>query len=181
MSVYPKRMFCIFISLLVSSIVQAGQVFMSRDADGNVVFSDRAEGNAERHEVKALPTVPAYVVPQRLQTSSSDKAPKTLPDYKSISIVSPRSGETFQNGDANNLMVIVDLQPALLADDTLQLFDNGTLIRQTRAGYFAINDLERGEHKLDVAVYSHDGKEKIRSDAITVYIQRVSVLKNARD
>ncbi|MCY0964212.1 DUF4124 domain-containing protein [Parathalassolituus penaei] len=213
MPVYLKRMFCVT-CLLLGVSAQAAQVYMSRDADGNIVFSDRAEGKAERINVQELPTVPAYMVPDRLKqagttTATTAPAPATIstplsttapviappmetapaktkstkvpPDYQSLSIVSPRSGETYQNGDANNLMVIAEIQPSMKEDDALQLFDNGTLIRHTRTNYFAVNDLERGEHKLEVAIVSKEGKEKIRSEGVIVYIHRNSILKNARD
>lgn len=203
MSVYLKRMFCVT-CLLLGVSAQAGQVYMSRDADGNIVFSDRAEGKAERIDVQELPTVPAYIVPDRLkqptatpvqatpaitatpvtttlQSPEKPKSNKIPPDYQSLKIVSPRSGETYQNGDANNLMVIAEMQPSMKEDDALQLFDNGTLIRHTRTNYFAVNDLDRGEHKLEVAIVSKEGKEKIRSEGVIVYIHRTSVLKNARD
>jgi hypothetical protein len=173
------RLFSICCLLLVCS-AEAAQVYMSRDINGNVVFSDQASGKAEKIEVKELPIVPAFVIPAP-RTIEAAVSTKTQPDYRSLTIISPREGDTLQNGDANNLIVVADLVPALLPEDALVLYDNGELIRHSHTSHFAVNDLERGEHHIEVAVTGINGKEKIRSAAVTIYIHRASVLKNAKD
>lgn len=168
--------FSFVLLLLLAMPAGYADIYMSRDAAGNLVFSDRAGNNAEKIEVKDLPTVPAFVAPAK-PSPVTPISKKMLPEYQNIVIVSPQDQQTFQNGEANDLVLVVDLIPALLPDDALVLFDNGRMIRHSRNTHFSISDLDRGEHILEAGVFGADGKEKIRSPGVQIYIHRASVLK----
>ena len=166
--------------LLIGTVclpLQAGEVYMSRDANGNVVFSDQPSANSQKHEVRELPSMPALVVPQ----AQPAKPPKPVAEvsYTSLAIVSPHNGYQLASGYAGNLDVSGVLSPGLKESDTLILLDNGSQVASGRQTSFSLSNLSRGEHQLQMAVTDAQGKTLISSNPVTVYVQRSSVLKRA--
>lgn len=155
--------------------LQAGEVYMSRDANGNVVFSDQPSANSQKHEVRELPSMPALVVPQA-QPAAPVK-PVAEVTYTSLAIVSPQHSYQLASGYAGNLDVSGVLSPGLRESDTLVLLDNGAQVASGRQTSFSLSNLSRGEHKLQMAVLDAQGKTLISSNPVTVYVQRSSVLK----
>lgn len=152
----------------------ATPVYMSRDANGNVVFTDQPSANSQRHEVKELPSVPAFVPPASTPQPATVNEPTF--SYTSLSIISPTNEQQLPVGMAGNLDVSGVLSPGLREADTLYLLDNGNVIRQGRQTAFQLTNLERGEHTLQLVVRNQDGKTLISSNPVTVHVQRSSVL-----
>lgn len=157
-------------------MVAASQVYMSRDENGNVVFSDQPSDGATIHEVKELQTVPALVTPAA--NTEEDKAPtsETNVEYTSLSIISPSNKHTVPTGHAGNIEVSGVLSPSLQATDTIYLLSNKAVLRQGRQTTFSLNNLPRGEHTLRLVVRDQAGKDLISSNPVTIYVQRASIL-----
>ncbi len=169
------RLLCI-LCLTAASYAQAStQVYVTRDAAGNLTFSDRASADSEAHDVNELPTVPAFVPP------SADRAPPTAapvqPEryYTSLQILSPSNQENIPTGLAASLNILIDVIPALRAEDTFVVLVDGSPIASGHDNSIPINQLIRGQHLLEAVIKDANNKEILRSPAVTVYIQRHSI------
>ncbi len=160
---------------LLSLSAQATEVYMSRDADGKVTFSDKPVTNAEKHEVKELPTVPAFVVPK--QEERPVKTTEQAFSYTSLSIISPVNDSQLESGYAGDLQISGVLSPGLRETDTLLLLDRNSVIREGRQTAFLLKNLSRGEHIFQMTVRDKDGNSLISSNPVTVHVHRASVLK----
>src|SRR5690554_368372 len=105
--------------LLSLSTAFASEVYFSRDENGNAVFSDQPSANAEVHQVKEIPTMPALVVPAAEETAASKQEEDF--QYTSLSIVSPVNDQTIPVGHAGNVVISGVLSPGLRPTDTIYL------------------------------------------------------------
>lgn len=165
----------IFLSAACNGI--ATEVYISRDANGNVIFSDKPGKNSEKHTVKELPSIPAYVPPPSTQQPANVNEPSF--SYTSLSIVTPSNGQDIPTGFAGNVEVSGVLSPGLREADTLYLLDNGEVIRQGRQTAFQLTNISRGEHSLQLVVRDKAGNTIISSNLVTVNVQRTSVLNRS--
>lgn len=158
---------------LATALSFATEVYISRDANGNVVFSDRPSANSERHEVKELPSIPALTPSTSL--SSPAKANEPNFSYTSLSILSPSNGQIFNVGQVGNVDVSGVLVPNLREADSLYLLDNGAVIQEGRQTSVPLSNLDRGEHSLQFVVRDKQGKTLISSNTVTIQVQRASI------
>ena len=167
-----------FVLCLIAYATQATEVYISRDAQGNVVFSDRPSANSQRHEVRELPSVPAFVAPVSSQTPAAVNEPTF--SYTSLSIITPTDGQTIPTGMAGNVEVSGVLSPGLREADSLLLLSNGNVLREGRQTSFQLTNLDRGEHTLQMVVRDKDGKNLISSNPVTLFVQRASILNRTQ-
>lgn len=162
---------------LLAMPVHATDVYMSRDANGNVIFSDQPGANAQKHEVKELPSMPAFVPPPAEPKVSKSKEPAY--NYTSLSIVSPQNDMQLAAGYSGSLDVNGVLSPGLRDGDTLVLLDNNQNVASGRQTAFHLDNLSRGQHQLQMVVRDASGNTLISSNTVTVHVQRVSTIKRS--
>lgn len=105
----------------------------------------------------------------------ADKAKE--PVHYTIKIVSPTSGETFQNSNQES-QVSVAVTPALLEGDQLVISADGDVVGgPTNATTVTIPWLPRGSHTLQAKVIQKDGPGA-ESEPVTFFQQRTSAILN---
>ena len=172
------RVTCALLALLAAAgTVQAEtKVFMTKDKDGNPIFSDRNTQGAEAHVIQELPSMPAY----KGQPANAAAAPAERTEdkfsYTSLSIVAPANGATMAPGLSGNIEVSGVLSPGLRDGDRIVLLRNGLEVASGRQTAFSLENLERGEHQLQMRVENSSGKAIINSQTISVFVQRTSSL-----
>lgn len=152
----------------------ATQVYVTRDAAGNITFSDNPGKDSEQHQVRELPSVPAYVAPPSSQQPA--RVLESSFSYTSLSIVTPTNNDTLPTGAAGNVEVYGVLSPGLRETDVLILMNNGEAIRQGRQTSFSLTNLSRGENRLQLVVKNKEGKVLISSNTVVLHVHRASVL-----
>ncbi|UXD86570.1 DUF4124 domain-containing protein [Thalassolituus hydrocarboniclasticus] len=172
-----KKTLMSLILLLTACTSLATEVYISRDANGNVIFSDKPGKNSEKHAVKELPSIPAYVAPPTAHQPAKVNEPSF--NYTSLTIITPTNGQDIPTGFAGNVEVSGVLSPALREADTLYLLDNGEVLRQGRQTAFQLTNLSRGEHALQLVVRDKAGNTITSSNVVTIYVQRASVLNRS--
>ena len=85
-----KKTLMSLILLLTACTSLATEVYISRDANGNVIFSDKPGQNSEKHAVKELPSIPAYVPPPSAHQPAKVNEPSF--NYTSLTIITPTNG-----------------------------------------------------------------------------------------
>tara|TARA_B100001109_G_scaffold255820_1_gene261208 strand:- start:45266 stop:45784 length:519 start_codon:yes stop_codon:yes gene_type:complete len=167
-----KLVLCALV-LLSALAAQATEVYTYRDENGNVVFSDKPGKNSKKHQVKEIPTMPAFAIPEE---KPEEKPAEPAFSYTSLSIVTPRNEDHLQAGYAGNVQVSGVLSPGLRPDDEIVLLDNGKIVGQGRQTHFNLKNLFRGEHQLQMEVRNPEGEVMISSNPVILYVHRASSL-----
>jgi hypothetical protein len=168
---------------LAFSFVHA-EIFKWVDGDGNVHYGDQPDSAAAK-PMKKLPGLSTYAPPivqeqeeDVFEGDSSVVVPSapadkgTIQGYRSINIVSPEDQGTVRSSPGT-VPVFIALAPVLRKGDYLKVILDG---KPSKAKYqgtvINLQNVDRGEHRLAVAVYSRQGKELLRSDTRTFFLHR---------
>jgi len=150
------------------------QVYVTRDAAGNLIFSDRPSADAEIHPVEPLPTVPSLKMPK-----AEDELPADLEIdqfYTNLQILSPNNEANIPHGLATDLSAVIDVQPALRPGDYLAVLVDGQLLSKGSSYSVSLGQLTRGKHIIEARIVDGDGTILLSSRRVTIYIQQPSVL-----
>lgn len=167
----------LLLALLVFPLASLAQaVYRTTDAQGNVVFTDRPPANAtpeDRIEIRPTNTVRPVEVPAPPAPAEAPAEEATVVSY-SVAIASPANETSFPMGPGN-FSVSANVNPALRAGDTLQLFLDGTPRGEPQAGAnWDLTNVFRGRHDLTVGVIGASGETLAVSDPVTVFVHRPS-------
>ena len=161
--------------LLIGSIAQA-QVYRTVDKDGNVVFTDVADDNAEEVIIDIAPSyTPPVIVPTLEAEEETEDKVIAIPKYK-VSITAPAQNESFQNPET--VSVTANLLPelnAIRADKLLFKLDGKPVGKPQSATSITLTELERGSHILLVSVVDKTGKVIKSSKSVLFHVHRRSV------
>jgi hypothetical protein len=182
-----KLTLSIFISLLIFSLVVISNIAQASDentgdltkvykvvgADGSVSFSDQPNEKSETLMVAPVPTIPAIAPGGAKFTPPQIKSDKVYNRYSSLAILSPANDSAFYSG-SGDVDVILDIKPALLESDQIQLFLDGNLIRSNNQIQSRLQTVDRGTHKLRVKLVSSSGQVYMESTS-TFTVHRPSI------
>ena len=88
----------------------------------------------------------------------------------------PTEGQTVHSNE-QVLKVSISIQPPLAEGDRFRLFLDGAAVSgEHTATQITLQNVERGTHTLTVTVVDQAGKERMRSDSVTFYLRKISVL-----
>ncbi len=168
------------IASLPFTILTAGAestVFVSRDANGNPVFSDQATDDAQEIKIQAPQTFESQP-PPRFELPENQDPVETGPAYDRLEITSPAKDSAFRN-NAGNVTVQVVLSPALQGNHTLEILVDGTVKKRLKTLAPALlENLDRGTHIYTAQVVEDEsGEVLLSSPPISSTLQRVSVIR----
>lgn len=163
--------------LLLASLATAaslalaqGEVYESRDAQGNVIFSDKASESAKAVKLPATNTMPEVAPSAPRPAQPADGA--ALSGYATLAITAPADGQVV-NSPAGSLDVSVSVNPPLQAGHSLRLLLDGAPAGIPQQGTLVLEGLSRGAHTLQADVVDADGQVLQSSSTITVQIHRI--------
>ncbi len=162
---------------LFTSTVTAG-VYRWVDDQGQVHFSDQPSQGAKQVELRetSVYTPPAD---QQLESNVSrggEESEGADPEfsYSSIAIVAPEADEPIRS-NAGQVDISVELQPGLQPGHLIRVFlDDTQAAEDLDTTQISLQDVDRGTHKLSVAVIDPEGRELKRSDTINFHVLRVA-------
>lgn len=149
------------------------EVFVTRDKNGNLIFSDRPSQNSEKHKVKELPTMPAFTVPEKPKEEPKPPVEEAF-EYTSLAVVAPADGAVLPRGSAGNLTISGVLSPGLQPKHSVVLMSKGMVQQRGRQTSFSLSNLSRGTHSYQLQVRDANDQVLISSQQVTVHIQRAS-------
>ena len=157
------------------------RIYKTVDADGNTVFTDIPPKEG-RTEVLTLekPNVFASdeAIPgvQNDEPSAINGEPGDDPMfYTTLRIVAPANNMSIRGNDGA-VQVSVDLDPGLINGHKLRLLLDGARHFEGATTSFTLNDLERGEHTLQVYIVHASGQVLQSSEPSIFHLQRYSHL-----
>lgn len=149
-------------------------VYQWRDKNGDLHFSDVPRQGAKEIEIKDPQTFnsnePSLSAPPPPPPPPLDK--NKLISYKTVTITSPRNGETLKN-NTGIVQVKIQTEPKLRPEDSIQIiYDGKPQATQQNASSITITEVYRGQHTLKAQIINKAGKTLLSSDPITFYMQR---------
>ncbi len=162
--------------LLTTAVAAHAEVYRYVDEDGNVIFSDTPREGAEAIELRETTIVPAYKPPRQWSNTYSNTQAAAVP-YETIAIASPPHEETLRN--VQSVTVSVSLLPGLQTTfgHEVQLYVDGAPFGQPgEATQFVLEEVERGAHELQAAVFNRSGRELKRSSASVFFLHKHSIV-----
>lgn len=168
------RMLLLLTAVTLGQTVLAtdGSIYRSRDAQGNVIFSDRQDKAAEPVQLPSTNTMPGAASGQAPRDAgSSAPADPTLQDYRRLAITAPVDGDTIVN-PAGHVQVTVVVEPPLLGNHSLRLLLDGEPAGVPQHGSMELEGLLRGDHTLQLIVVDENGSQVQESAPVTVHMYR---------
>lgn len=171
------RRFIFVVSLLCTLPCQAA-IYKYVDEKGINHFSDKEQ--ADSIPIKVFSGAENNTLPKAMQ-KSPEKTRIVTPAgvvaeaYQTLSITSPYNEETIFY-DQGKVCVQIKVEPKIYLDHKLRFFLDGNLIRELSAvDNFCIYNVERGEHNLQVKIFSKDGTMLIESSAVKFFMRQPMV------
>lgn len=174
-----QRLVLFLVVCLALPAAVGAQIYSWTDAQGNVVYSDQKPPPgvaAHTIELKPLNTVPAAPAPAPNSGATvPQSAPPAAQTKPVLRIVSPQNEQGIR---ANNGDITVKLQvsPGLGKGQALHLYLDGKLVHAGRSLDVPLKNLDRGAHHAYVVLTDAQGQVLRRSEAITFYVLRHSIL-----
>ena len=151
--------------------VNATEIFITIDENGNRIFSDVKSETSRSHKIKEISTVPAIKIPKTTATAIDQQNIDT--QYQQLAIISPDTKSTITRNKLGNFVVSAQLTPALSESDEAVLLFDGNEISAGKQLNWQINSADRGAHDLQVIIRSQNNQQqKINSSIVTVYVKR---------
>ena len=162
--------------LLLLTAAQA-EVYKSVDKYGNVTYTDdpgtaHKSGKSEKIDVRSTNVMPGT---KAIEPAAPPARPKNNQPNYAIRIVSPENEYTVNPGQ-RDLIVAVSLQAPLKNDAKIAFYMDGELLGKDTVNNYSIREIYRGEHNIYAQVEDPEGKVLSKSDTVTVYVHRVSVI-----
>ncbi len=172
-----KHNFFILFLLVYSSTIFA-DIYIQKDEQGNVIYSDTPlKNNAAIVAPPSTTTSKKSASENKTEEFATSLDQKVSIDriapYKKFVIISPKDQDTIQNQPIIPIQVSID--PVLRKGDKIQLFLDGTMWgAPNESTSLNINILERGTHKLFAAIIDQNQKVLQKTNEITIYVHRAS-------
>jgi len=171
-------------SLLLLAILfltpASAEVYRSIDEYGNVSFSNKAEKGAEPVKLRPLSVYDAPTVKPASNNNNDDS--DNASGYESVEIVAPKAEETVRD-NPGNVTATVSSKPTLDRNSghRFQFFLDGKAIDKPQiAATKVFTNVDRGEHRVEVAIVAGKGHELVRSKAIRFFLHRQTIFNPAR-
>lgn len=164
--------------LLVATCGAAeAEVYRWKDADGNVIFSDKPHDGAQIIELGPTTVIPGEpVVKDDAQDASAQVQAPQPSAYQYIAVVAPGDDETLRNQQAVAVDVVIEPPLQTELGHRVQLYMDGAAYGEpSDSPHFVLPETERGSHQLAAAVVDASDTELIRSTATVFHLHRTSV------
>lgn len=170
LKVFIFIMLAVSLSTLVSAT--STKIYVWRNADGVLVYSDSPKPGAEEIEVKDPNSTSSSI-----DTSILDINPKVIEEKYHVEISQPADNATIRD-NTGSVYVSGRIKPIFKQGLKIQLMlDNKPYEKPQSHSMFVLRDIERGEHQLKMDLIDNKGKVIASSKAVTFYMHRASVIK----
>jgi hypothetical protein len=164
----------LFVLLTQAAPLFAGsaKIYVWRNEQGVLVFSDSPMPGAEEVDVKEANTVKSSI-----DTSILDIKPKVIDDQYQVNITQPKNNSTIRD-NTGSVHVSGRIKPIFKRGLKIQLYLDGEPYEKPQThSMFALRNIDRGEHQIKMTLLGDKGKVIATSSPVTFYMHRISVSK----
>lgn len=160
------------ISLAIPVLASTAKIYVWRNEEGVLVFSDSPKAGAE--EVTLKPES-AVVPSMNIETSLLDITPKVIENNYQVIINQPTDNATIRD-NTGSVFISGSIQPVFKRGFKIQLFLDGKSHQAPQThSMFSLKDIDRGEHQIKMDLLDNEGKVIASSKSVTFYMHRSSV------
>ncbi len=171
-----KRMPLLFLFLTLPALAQ---IYKWVDDQGRVHYTDdpTTPGARPVGDLPGLSTyeprkLPETVLEEEEDTKAAGDSSTPQTGYKVLEVISPEPEGTVRSSPGE-VPVFVALDPPLQGDDYLRvILDGKPWPGKFTSTVIKLENVDRGEHSIAVAVYDAKGRELKRSDSHIFYLHR---------
>ncbi|WP_205309409.1 DUF4124 domain-containing protein [Rheinheimera maricola] len=146
------------------------KVFVTRDANGVLVFSDSPQAGAEELNLSSRANIMAATDPTLPATKKPAKEPF------GVEIMQPEEQGTVRD-NTGSVYVSGRITPMFERGLRVRLLLDGKAQGQPQNNaVFILRDIDRGEHKLQLELFDQNGKLIATSPVTTFYLHRTSAI-----
>ena len=156
--------FCI---TLMQNVAAGTDVYVTRDKDGNPVFSDQPSDAAEKIQVQEVMTIPAETAPPPSPGTKS----KSDYQYKELRITQPLNDSAVRE-NSGRVTISVVLSPRLRSGDSLVISMDGQEVSRGKSRTVSIDNVDRGTHNISAEVISAEDRSLISADPVSFTLLR---------
>jgi hypothetical protein len=167
-----KVLFGLILLLAVPQVVaqESKKVYVTRDANGVLVFSDSPQAGAEELNLSSR----ANMMEATDSTLPARKPPAKEPF--TVEIAEPEDQGTVRD-NTGSVYVTGKISPMFQRGLRVRLLlDGKPQAEPQNNAVFILRDVERGEHKLQMELFDQNGKLIATSPVTTFYLHRASVI-----
>lgn len=172
--IYTAR-FCLFFLLLTqafSVFASTAKIYVWRNEQGVLVFSDSPQPGAEEVDIKEPNTVKSSI-----DTSILDIKPQAIDNNYQVEIIQPKNNATVRD-NTGSVYVSGRIKPIFKRGLKIQLYlDDQPYEKPQTHSMFVLRNVDRGEHQIKMSIFDDKGKVIATSSPVTFYMHRVSVNK----
>ncbi|MDT0605158.1 DUF4124 domain-containing protein [Thalassotalea castellviae] len=169
------KLFVVMILTIVISLpisATSTKIYVWRNADGVLVYSDSPKPGAEEVDVKEPNNMSSSI-----DTSILDINPKTIEEKYQVEISQPANNATIRD-NTGSVYVSGRIKPIFKQGLKIQLkLDNQPYEKPQTHSMFVLRNVERGEHQLKMDLINDKGKVIASSEPVTFYMHRASVIR----
>jgi hypothetical protein len=158
--------------LITDTLATSAKVYVWRDKNGQLVYSDTPKPGAEELKVRD-----PNIAVSSIDTSVLDITPQQIPDNYSIEITQPINNATIRD-NTGSVAVTGRVLPVFKRGLKVQLkLDNALQGEPQKFARFIMRNVDRGEHTVVLELVDDKGKVIASSTPVTFYLHRVSIIK----
>ena len=151
-------------------LASLAEIYKTTDKDGNVVYTDNPSPSRPSEKVKLKPITPLPPAEYIAPPSPRSQKPESDYSYETLTITSPANDSVIHNN--GNVLVNVSVKPALLGNHKLRLLVDGEVLAgPQKNNTFAIENMFRGTHQLQVEIVDGKGKSLMQTASV-IHVHR---------
>jgi hypothetical protein len=177
-----KTRIVVLASCLLAFAAQAQEarkeLWMWKDANGVVHYSDVPGPGAKKVDLTVIEAQPRPTVAPAAKPATTGAAQPAAAavTYTSLEIWQPENEQSFFEADAT-VNVRIRSEPEVAEGDRLLFYLDGRMIDgPLNSMEYTLTNLDRGAHALTARIFDAQGKEKIRSKDVVIYIKQVTTI-----
>jgi len=168
------RIIQLLLIITFSLSVSAETIYKTRDAEGNIIFSDVPTEGAEEIKIQEAQTL-NLPMPKRVGERATTKlSPKAI-DYAEFKIINPQHDSTIHSNEGV-INVSITLTPELDEKHIIVFLMDGKQVSAGKSLQLSLNNLDRGTHNVTAMIKDEENTVLKRSNNITFHLRKASRL-----
>lgn len=155
--------------------VPENEVYKTRDAQGNIVFTDKPPKNTPAEKI-VVPTVNTMSPAQRPEPRYSDAEQQPVEQEVipyMLQITSPLADDVYGQ-EVDSVNITVELEPGLQDGHTLELLLNGEVVATDNTSVTVAVE-ERGTYTVGARILDAEGVELKAAAPVSFHLRRITV------
>lgn len=165
----------LIVSLSFPVLATSAKIYVWRNEQGVLVFSDSPRPGAE--EAEQVTVRSGNVVKSDIDTSILDITPKAIDENYQVEITQPENNSTIRD-NTGSVHITGRIKPVFKKGLKIQLLlDDEPYQKSQTHSMFALRNIDRGEHKIKMQLIDTKGKIIALSEEVTFYMYRATVTR----